>query len=369
MTPLRTKCMTVLAFALTLALTLGMTSSAFAQDDRAASRRVVLSGVISDVATTADGVVLTLDRGERDEDPADDVTIQLTADTRISPPGVEPAVDVRARAVAMAPADEGGAFTALVLVLKGRPQPPQRPLQACGTITALPASGRDGDWTISVPDVADYTFAVSAQTRITPRDVEPAIGMRSCFLARPTDAGWAAQNVVLKPARDGQGGGRDTVELNGTVTGLPADRSGDYVLTIQGADAAHDVLVTPDTEVEGDLADGVRVAVRALRSTDAAGNEVLTAQKIRVVGRPSTPGRGHSQAPVRVEGVVTEVAADGTSWSIAHEGTTTVVTIGDETHIVGLAAGASPLDREVEGRALAQPDGTLLAKTLRVKRN
>jgi hypothetical protein len=74
--------------------------------------------------------------------------------------------------------------------------------------------------------------------------------------------------------------------------------------------------------------------------------------------------------PVKFEGTVTEVSDDGKAWTIAaEEDGDLVVTIDENTAIVGLAAGESPVDRRVEGRAVRQADGTLLAKVLRVERD
>ncbi|MEO8083487.1 MAG: hypothetical protein ABI780_06675 [Ardenticatenales bacterium] len=369
----RTSVVTV--FTTALALALGLTSTAFAKEhDRPTTHRVVLNGVITGVTTTTTGAELTLDRGERDDDPADDVTVALSDTTRIAPPGAQPAVDVRARVVALRPAVDGGAFLALSIVLRVHPQPETRPLHACGTISALPDGGTIGDWTFHVSDVADYTIGVTADTRITPPRVDPAVGMRACFEARAADSGWIAKNIELKAKHnedddEGDDHDRARVELTGTVSGVPVDAAGTYTLTIQTDGGAHEVVVTPDTEVEGDLADGARVALRATRTTDADGNVVLTAEKIKVLGAPSSPGGEHAKDVVRIEGEITAVSADGTVWSITHDGTVTVITIGADTHIVGLVVSALLIGREVDGTATVQVDGSLLAKQLRVKRN
>lgn len=371
----RTKSTAVLAAAFALALSLSTT--AFAKDrDRPGDHRVVLGGIITGVTTTTAGVELTLDRGQRDDDASDDVTIRISDTTRIAPPGAKPAVGLKARAVATALTADRMTFAATLLVLGGRAKPEQHPLEACGAISALPAGGTVGDWTVHVPDVADYTFAVTADTRINPKHVDPAVGMRACFQARAAEAGgWIAHNIELKPK--GHKGGDDhdehaRVELNGVAMALPADRSVTWTLTIsltmQAAGTTANVLVTPDTEIEGELVAGARVAVRASRAFDAAGNVVLTAQKIKVLGAPAAPG-GDDHGAVKFEGKVTAISADGKSWSIKHDGDVVVVTVDANTHIVGLIAGASVLGREVEGKAVVQADGSLLAKQLRIKRD
>ncbi len=355
----------LLALAATVALVL--TSSAFAKENHP-TRRVVLNGVITAVGQADGSEVLTLDRGDRDNDPADDVTLLLTMDTRISPPGATIAVDVRARVVALPPTINIGAYRVLVLVVKGRPEPEKRPLQACGSINALPDGGIYGEWTVVVPDIAQYKFVVNAQTQITPPGVEPTVGMRACFLARNSAAGWVAQNVELKPVRNG--GDRPKVELNGIITALPLDLVGNWTLTLEVEGGTHyDVIVTPNTSIEGTLLVGAHVSIRATRSMDAAGTSVLTAERIKVVGAANTPREGHGHAVVRVGGVVSAISDDGSQWTLTHEEVSIVVTIGADTRIVGLASGESALNLEVEGKATTQADGSLVAKLLRVRRH
>lgn len=365
------------AAACALALAVGAQKAASAQGrgpaPGAGQRTMALAGVVSDVEARENGdLVVTLGRQGRE-----DARFLVTGETRVVPSGETPEVGDAARAVVRVERGEGADRipVAVTLNLAGEARPPQPgreriAVRLHGTIAALPDDPHDGVWTVTVPGVADCDLLVDRDTKITPPDVAPEVGQEIAFTARQTEQGWLALAIQLEP-RAGLGEGRTPrpamVVLRGTVADLPEDRSGEWTLVVAVAGGAdRSVLVTPDTVVDGELAVGAGVVVQAQARIEADGSRALVAKHIKVVEHAPAPIR--DREPVRIVGMVTSVADDGSAWTIAPEsGDPIVVAIDADTRIVGLAEGESPVGRQVRGSARQLDDGTLLARVLQVK--
>lgn len=359
-----------------LALTaVGVAVPARADDGRDRSRgRQVVEGSIKTITTTDAGRVLTIERGDADEDPADDIQARLSDDTKIHPKDADVAVGLKVKAILL-PAKTGEIAVADQLILKDRDDDDDddegRKMHACGSIATLPTDPRDGSWTVTVKDVGDFSFLVNGDTELKPKDAVPAVGDRVCFEARQTDSGWLAKEVELKDADDDgdEDDHRKKVELKGLIQSLPDDRSGewDLVLTLEGRGDVT-IHVNQATEIEGDLAVGARVAVRAKVTVDGGGAESYLAERIKLVGEK---GGGRDKAPksVHIEGRVTAVSADGATWTLDDEGTVVVVTVTLDTWLRGLLPGQSPVGLRVEGVAKRQADGSLVARLLKIERS
>ncbi len=302
----------------------------------------------------------------------DDVKVRLTADTRIEPKGAVPAKGMGAKAVLLTPADDAVVYTARNLVLDVHPDRPGRdpaskPLRACGTIAALP----DGDtllgqWMLTVPDLADLSFAVNEKTKITPKDAAPAVGDAACVVLRNTDAGWVAESIQLKRERDDESDHPRRVELRGTVTAMPND-AGFLTLDVKGRGEVMVKVVEGETEVEGELAVGAEVAVRAEMRTNDVGDEYLLALKIKVLG-DDHPGGKDAHAAVVFRGEVSAVNATTDVWTIIQGDKMWQVIVNDTTKKIGLGAADNLVGREVKGVAKPQADGSLLAIMLQFKK-
>jgi hypothetical protein len=366
------KSLLALAALATLAIVTGLPARADSSQGHG-HRRMVVHGVITEVEASLTGTLLTIDRGEADDDAEDDVSVRLTLETRIVPPGVVAAVDLEAKAV-VTPTDEDGVFEALHLVLGARPDKPgqdptHRPVRACGTIASLPADPADGEWTVSVPDHDDYTFTVNEDTKITPRDATPAVGDAVCFLARHSQGVLVAESIQLRPGgEDDEDDEAHEVVLHGTIKTLPDDLSGEWTLVLEVPGRGDvSVQVNADTEIEGELAVGAKVVVKAEASEDDDGNEVLTALEIKVRARHEG---GHDRnAAVRLRGTVTAVSDDGTQWTIDQGDADIVVTVNADTKIKGLGEDESAVGLAVQGVAKRQQDATLLALMLHFKKH
>jgi hypothetical protein len=333
-------------------------------------RQLVISGIITNITSTLSGQLLTIDRGGHDGDHAASAQVQVSSTTKIVPAGTVPAVGLKVHAVVTGPSS-GGVYSALQLVFgDGRGHDGQKhELHACGTIATLPADPLNGEWTLTVSDIATYKFTVNGDTHISPAGTTPAVGQMACFEAAQTTTGWVAKSVELKVPHAG-GGEHHGVEIEGVIKTLPDDRSGDWTLVVTvdgGSDVS--ILVNKDTVINGTLAVGAQVSVKAEKHTDSAGTETLVALKVEVEdsGEHGHGGGDHSKSGiVHVEGTVTAVSADGKTWTLTDEGKTTTVVLNDSTKIVGLADGQSPLNLKVEGIVAQQTDGTLLAVLLKV---
>lgn len=341
---------------------------AHADDDHGRGpRTLVVKGVIT--AVDHGSHQLTIHREAAGDAAAADVHVRLSADSRVEPRGAVPAVDMGVKAVLLMPADDHGVYAVRSLVLDVHPDrpghdQPHKALRACGTIAALPDHALHGQWTVSVPDLADLTFLVNGRTKVTPPHTTPAVGDAVCVVLRHSSAGWLAESVQLKRDRHaGDDHGR-RVELHGTVKELPNDH-GVMTIEVKGHGEVA-VVVNDDTAVEGELTVGAKVAVRAEMRRDSAGHEFLLALKVKVLTDRHPGGKDHHAAVV-LRGVVT--AVDGAVWTITHGDKITQVTVDASTKIVGLAADEDPTGREVKGVAKPQADGSLLAVMLHVKRH
>jgi hypothetical protein len=337
------------------------------------NRRLVVEGSIIAVLRSDAGRVLTIDRGDVDDDPADDVRIQLTAVTKIVPNDGEVVVGLEVKAILL-PALPDELAVAAQLILKDDDDDDEeddrrRKMHACGTIATLPTDPHNGTWTVTVKDIGDFSFLVNADTELKPDGATPAVGDRACFEAHQTDSGWLAEEVELKDQDEDDDHGHHArrVELNGIIKTLPDDRSGewDLVLTLAGRGDVT-IHVDQDTEIEGDLAVGAHVGVRAEVEVDNGGNESYLAERIKLLGEK---GGGHDKAPksVHIEGTVTAVSSDGTTWTLDDEGTIIMLTVTLDTWVRGLLPGQSPVGRHVEGVAKRQADGSLVAKLLTIE--
>ncbi len=252
-------------------------------------RHIVLHGVIAAI----DGDLITLRQADGSE-----VGFTLDEQTRIVPPGATPQVGMKAQVVARKPKVEGEQLVAVSLVLVDRPGSPGEPrlgppVHGCGIIEALPevadpaAGGWLGQWVISAPGVAQYSLLVTAETRMAPPDVTPAVGAQACFTARQGQDGLVAQSIQLAtPGRDDARKGKERlVVLRGTVATLPEHLTPPWTLDVAvlGAGSVA-VTVTEDTEIRGELAVGAPVLVHARRATDESGSELLMALKVCVCG-------------------------------------------------------------------------------------
>jgi hypothetical protein len=263
----------------------------------------VVDGVIT--AIDEDGALLTIDRDEEDADPADDLSVAVTDETKVQPPGAEPEVGAVVRAMLIPPEEEGEPYEAHMLILREhRPQPPRRPenrqaLRVCGEIAALPGDPEHvGTWTISTPHLGEHEIEVTAETEIEPTDVEPEVGMHACAWAERGEDGWVAEKVRLDCAREreepgtpgprpgpgpgpgpGRGQERRAVHFEGVVAGV--DEAGeDQLWTITTDDGDLEIVVTEKTKLIGFGEDPVGEEVEGVAKPDDDGN--LIARMIRV---------------------------------------------------------------------------------------
>jgi hypothetical protein len=367
-----TKRLGLLSLLAALAMTATVTAIPARADDDHGKRRLVVSGEVTAVVVGETERVLTIDRGEADDDPADDVQVRLTADSKIVPKDAEVAVGSEVKAVLL-PAVPDELSIVLQLVVKVEDDEDdddddrdRREMHGCGTIASLPADVHDGTWTVTVKD-GELSFVVNGETEVEPEDAVPAVGDRVCFELEQTDAGWVAEEVKLKGEddddRDNKG---HRVELHGTIQSLPDDQSGewDLVLAVEGHGDVT-IHVDADTEIEGDLAVGARVAVKAKVTVDAAGVASYLAERIKLLGE-RRGGQDRAPKSVHFEGIVTAVSADGGTWTLDDEGTEVVILVTADTWIRGLLPGQSIIGRHAEGVAKVQADGSLVAKFVKI---
>jgi hypothetical protein len=296
----------------------------------------------------------------------EDLTVLLVEATKVLPDGATLADGDRVRVVAQKPAGDTAELEALVVQIvreesKPPDQPRPRPRQVCGVIKTLPDTPPVGTWTVAVPAVGDFAFTVNDETEIRPEDKAPGVGDRACVDAQQQDDGsWLAIRIALQPRASLGRGEQRVIVLHGTEVGAPGTEL-PWTLTVALKEGSQkQVQVTADTKVTGQLADGARLMVQAVWRTDASGTKGLVATHIVV---PAIE-QGQRPAPrsVRIKGVI-ETFGD-TSWTITLEdGSSLSVAVDAHTTIVG----TPEVTRSVEGRALRQADGTLLAKVLRVE--
>ncbi|MCB9176099.1 MAG: hypothetical protein H6648_02990 [Caldilineae bacterium] len=298
--------------------------------------RVALHGEILSVTESGDALLLVLDHGQKDEDPSDDYEVLVDEDTRILPDGAEPAAGMRAH-VLTEPPDEDDPYLAQQLVLldaiqadppgRGQPGGPPRP--------GMP--GQPGQ-----PGGA----AVPGHPGMPGKPGQPGRGKGQPGM-RPVDPGFARMHAL--------------------VVDLPEDRSTPWTLTVEMPSGfQHEVVVTEDTAIEGELALGVEVELRLHRELDDMGDPILVALEIEVVDEEGDAPPFGNHGNVRVAGEVTAVAGDGSSWTIGSGDDAVEVLITDDTRVLGLDEGDSPLGRTVHGVARANDDGDLEGIVLRL---
>lgn len=346
----------------------------------------MIDGVIVDVAADDAGTLrLTIDRGDVDDNPDDDVAVLVPASTKISPP--DAALDVGDNVRAMVTGDEEPFEAYHITVLDEAAHEPghmaDRPLHGCGTIASLPEDVHDGWWTIDVPAVDSFKLMVTADTDITPADVAPAEGMNACFKAHSDGEELQADHIQLSAGHGpGSGAKARKLQIRGIVVAPPGDSlPSEIKVAVEGRDDLVAVQVTADTRIQGELDVDASVVIQARVENSETGEKLLVAEKIVVVARhghrPGHPGRGPGMEPgqgkaaVHFSGIVTAVNGDGDGdvWTIdpgelggADE---FYVLVTAETKLVGF--GGTPVGEEVEGVAKPDADGQLVARMIRAE--
>ncbi len=344
-------------------------------DQGGKNRHVVIEGVVASVSE--DGALLVVDKGEEDTDPADDVTVQLTDQTKVSPKGTALTEGALVRIVAQSAEDETAPLIATMVSVKkeapDRKAPEKgkhaRPVKACGVISELPEANEDGallgEWVVEVLGLATNRFMVTEQTKVVPPDVPAEVGGSACFQAMQVEGEWIAKLVQLKAKpKLSHRKGATKIILHGSMVGdPPEDLAAEWSLEIALSDGSTKTLVVrPDTEIEGELADGAALVVHAVEETDASGAKVLVAEKIKVADCDEE-GAGKAEGAVHFKGTVSSIADD--VWTIATEEEDLTVVVDDETKIIGLDEGADPVGRDVSGHAKRAEDGELVARLIK----
>ncbi len=344
-------------------------------DQGGKNRHVVIEGVVASVSE--DGALLVVDKGEEDTDAADDVTVQLTDQTKVSPKGTAVTEGALVRIVAQSAEDETAPLIATMVSVKkeapDRKAPEKgkhaRPVKACGVISELPEANEDGallgEWVVEVLGLATNRFMVTEQTKVVPPDVPAEVGGSACFQAMQVEGEWIAKLVQLKAKpKLSHRKGATKIILHGSMVGdPPEDLAAEWSLEIALSDGSTKTLVVrPDTEIEGELADGAALVVHAVEETDASGAKVLVAEKIKVADCDEE-GAGKAEGAVHFKGTVSSIADD--VWTIATEEEDLTVVVDDETKIIGLDEGADPVGRDVSGHAKRAEDGELVARLIK----
>lgn len=170
-------------------------------------------GVVA--AVGAASLTLTLEDGST-------ATFAVTGATRIHVPSLGKSatlanVTVGVHAMVQATADEAGALTAIQIHVN--PKKPEK-VHRVGTVTAYTPGA---SITIAAKDGGTSTFALTADTKILPKDraTELAVGARVTIISRRNVTGseLTAQGIVVHPSTDGEGGDDDGTP--GTKTPKP----------------------------------------------------------------------------------------------------------------------------------------------------
>ncbi|MFN2114812.1 MAG: hypothetical protein ACK2T6_03790 [Anaerolineae bacterium] len=241
-----------------------------------------------------------------------------------------------------------------------------------GEITAVGGDDSAVLLTISrgtAPDGSVDTALVSVgdATRVVPRGATPAEGMRATALVtQPTTEGdpYPALVLVLKAAPE-----RRKRHVCGEISALPDDPQ-DGAWTVTGPDggeftfeATAKTRISP-RHVQPEV--GGSACVYAYSSADG-----WEARSIQVRPAPNErSGSGDDHRAVHVSGEVAAVSDDGSVWTIdpGEDEDAVELTVDEHSKIVGLDADDDPVGLQVDAVAKTQSDGTLLATTLRFKR-
>lgn len=168
------------------------------------------------------------------------ISVEVTEQTRILPPGVTPEVNDSVHVLAR---DEGSQDGEDLVALKITVEKAQsrwgRPQHFRGQIEVLPADYRSGTWQVS-----GYSVTVDAETKIHPPDRVPTVGMVANVVAfeQSEETLWA-MNIVLQTPEEME----SEVEFEGPIEKLPSTEgfTGTWVVD------SISVTVTADTELKG----------------------------------------------------------------------------------------------------------------------
>jgi hypothetical protein len=282
-------------------------------------------------------------------DAGEVISVEVTDQTRILPPGIEPEVADAVHVLARSEGSDGEeTLVALRVTVEKARNRRGRPLHFRGEIEFLPADPMSGTWSVS-----GISVTVDAETMIHPPDRTPEVGMVANVVAfEHSDGTLWAMNITLQTPQEAASG----VELEGTIEDLPD--TGDFVGTwvVDGIS----VTVTADTELKGAApAIGLTAKVRGHEQDDGS----IAATEIKV--------KGPEHEEVEFEGAVVVFTDTRPSvWVIDTDPATDSgeisVTVTSSTYI---NENKGPLEEGswVEVKALRQPDGTLEAVRIKVE--
>jgi hypothetical protein len=279
----------------------------------------------------------------------DAVSVEVTDQTRILPPGIEPEIGDAVHVLARTEGSGGEeTLVALRVTIEKAENRRGRPHHFRGEIEFLPTDPMGGTWNVS-----GISVTVDAATVIHPPDRTPEVGMVAHVVAlEQADGTLWAMNITLQTREEA----RSQVELEGTIEDLPDTE--DFVGTwvIDGIS----VTVTANTELKGATpAISLTAKVRGQEQGDGS----IAATEIRV--------KGPEHEEVEFEGAVVVFADTRPSvWVIDTDPATDTgeisVTVTSSTYI---NENRGPLEEGswVEVKALRQTDGTLEAVRIRVE--
>lgn len=170
----------------------------------------------------------------------DVISVEVTDETVILPPGVTPEVEDSVHVLARAEGEEGEeTLAALKITVEKAQSRWGRPHPFRGEIEVLPADYMSGTWQVS-----GISVTVDAKTMIHPPDRTPELGMMANVVAfEQSDGTLWAMNISLQTPEEAEA----EVEFEGPIDDLPEDPDFLGTWVVDGIS----VTVTADTELEG----------------------------------------------------------------------------------------------------------------------
>ena len=275
---------------------------------------------------------------------AEVISVEVTEQTMILPPGVTPEVGDSVHVLAREEGsdDEKSLVAVKITVEKARGRW-GRPQHLRGEIEVLPADHMSGTWQVS-----GISVTVDAETKIHPPGRVPTVGMVANVVAfEQNDELWA-MNIVLQTPGEAE----SEVEFEGLIDTLPPEGLiGTWV--IDGIS----VTVTADTELKGVPAISRTAEVKGTGSKE----DGVTAIEIKI--------QGPEHETVEFEGTLMSTDTLPSEWVIDTDPTTGTrevsVTVTSSTTI-NTNKGPLEIGCWVEVKALENPDG-LVAIRIKVE--